>query len=87
MFQKLFICLSFVGILYVYFFVPETKGIALEELAEIFGEEVAVHARDIHVDQHQVQLEKHNADGTTTQVVVDTVDEKSAVHKENVTPV
>jgi hypothetical protein len=78
---KLFICLTFCGILYVYFFVPETKGIALEELAEIFGEEIAVHAKDIHVDHNQVQLDQKAADGTVhTEVVMD--DEKHTVHSE-----
>ncbi|KIY00059.1 uncharacterized protein Z520_03744 [Fonsecaea multimorphosa CBS 102226] len=82
-FFLLFIAVTFCGILYVYFFVPETKGIALEELAEIFGEDVAVHARDIHVDHSQVQLDQQAADGTiTTEIVIKS--EKGTVHKEDV---
>ncbi|KAJ9614434.1 hypothetical protein H2200_002570 [Cladophialophora chaetospira] len=88
-FFLLFIAITFCGILYVYFFVPETKGIALEELAEIFGEDVAVHARDIHVDHNKVQLDQEAADGSiTTEVVVDSVkEEKGAMHTENVAAV
>ena len=35
------------------FSIPETKGIPLEEMAELFGdnEEVIVHLRDIHMDE------------------------------------
>lgn len=30
-------CVTTIGVLYVYFFVPETKGRTLEEMDEIFG--------------------------------------------------
>jgi len=33
------------------FFVPETKAIPLEEMARMFGDEVAVYEADIHTDQ------------------------------------
>lgn len=85
---KLFIALDVCGILYVYFFVPETKGVALEELAEVFGEEVAVHAKDVHVDHEKVQFDQYaaDADGTVkTKTVVDNItDAKGPVHMENI---
>ncbi|EXJ76372.1 uncharacterized protein A1O5_00880 [Cladophialophora psammophila CBS 110553] len=37
-FFLLFISITACGLVWIYFFVPETKGIALEELAEIFGD-------------------------------------------------
>lgn len=38
----LFVCLSFINIFMVWKFLPETKGLSLEEIGEVFGDEVAV---------------------------------------------
>jgi hypothetical protein len=38
-----FICLTAVTVVIIYFYYPETKGRSLEELAELFGDPVAVH--------------------------------------------
>ena len=83
--SKLFIALDVCGILYVYLFVPETKGVALEELAEVFGDEVAVHARDVDADHENVHLKKYAADGygRTVTMVENITDAKGLAHKEN----
>lgn len=46
-----FIVVTFLGTLWTYLYLPETKGIPLEEMAAVFGdtEDVAVYARDIHL--------------------------------------
>jgi predicted MFS family arabinose efflux permease len=38
-----FVCLTAVTIVIIYFYYPETKGKSLEELAELFGDPVLVH--------------------------------------------
>lgn len=47
----------------MYFTIPETKGIPLEEVAKLFGDdgEVEIFARDIHIDAttHEVSAETH----------------------------
>lgn len=53
----------------MYFAVPETKGIALEELAEIFGEFVAVHAADITVDHDEVHVKGEPGEGGDVNVI------------------
>ncbi|KAL6241478.1 hypothetical protein RBB50_011501 [Rhinocladiella similis] len=57
-----FIVLSFIGIFYCYFLLPETKGIPLEEIGAIFGDPVAVYAEDLHVDHntHQLVVDEHD---------------------------
>ena len=53
------------------FFLPETKGIPLEEMAKLFGDtdDIAVFSDDIHVDHntHELVVEAH--DGTHVQRV------------------
>ncbi|KIW80195.1 hypothetical protein Z517_06810 [Fonsecaea pedrosoi CBS 271.37] len=72
-FFLLFIAVTACGLVWVYFFVPETKGIALEELAEIFGDAVAVHAADITVDHdaHEVHLDVHSQDEAESSYIVE----------------
>ena len=50
------------GVVWCIFYLPETKGRTLEEMAVVFGddEDVVVLLKDIHVDHrtHQVQAVK-----------------------------
>lgn len=41
----------------MWLFVPETKGIPLEEMARIFGDEVAVYENDIYSDHKPDELD------------------------------
>lgn len=63
-FYLLFIIISGLGTIFVWWFLPETKNIPLEEMAKLFGDEVAVYADDIHVDHntHELVVEEHGAD-------------------------
>jgi len=62
-FYLVFIIISGVGAIVLYFVLPETKGIPLEEMAKIFGDEdeVVVYAADIHIDHdtHDLVVEDH----------------------------
>ena len=48
----MFICVCTVGWFWLYFFLPETKGVPLEEMAEKFGDrgEVVVYLRELDID-------------------------------------
>ena len=50
--NKVFICISAVGWVWIYLLLPETKGVPLEEMADKFGdkEEVMVHLAALHED-------------------------------------
>ena len=52
----LFICLTVITILVIFFVYPETKGRSLEELAEVFGDPVVVHLTNA------TEAEKHEMD-------------------------
>lgn len=41
-YYSLFVCTNFVGAIVTFTLFPETKGKSLEEIAEIFGDEVVV---------------------------------------------
>lgn len=62
-FYLIFIILSGLGTIVCYFFIPETKGIPLEEMAALFGdtEDIAVFAADIHLDHttHEIFVDEH----------------------------
>lgn len=62
----MFICITFVGVIWGYFAIPETKGVPLEELAAIFGDddEIVVYMKDIHADQNTHQLVVDHQKGT-----------------------
>lgn len=57
------------GAIWAFFYLPETKGVPLEEIAALFGdtEEIMVFSEDIHVDlatDHLV-VERHGQSGVT----------------------
>jgi hypothetical protein len=70
-----FICITFVGVIWAYFVVPETKGVPLEELAAIFGDddEIVVYMKDIHVDHktHQLVVDKQKGTEELGKVVTE----------------
>jgi hypothetical protein len=51
----------------MFFLLPETKGLPLEEIAKLFGdtESVMVYAADIHVNNATHELEVISKDGLT----------------------
>lgn len=55
-----------IGVVWAIFYLPETKGRTLEEMAVIFGddEDVVVLLKDIHVDHttHQVVAERERVE-------------------------
>lgn len=62
-FFLIFIILSGIGTVVCYFFIPETKGIPLEEMAALFGDtdDIAVFSADIHLDHntHEIFVDEH----------------------------
>ncbi|KIW88752.1 uncharacterized protein Z519_10799 [Cladophialophora bantiana CBS 173.52] len=64
-FYLVFIILSGLGAFFAYFYLPETKNIPLEEMAKLFGDEVAVYAEDLHVDHrtHELIVDEHGHTG------------------------
>lgn len=63
-FFLVFIIISGLGFIWACFYLPETRGIPLEEMAALFGDadEVMVYSKDIHIDRntHQLVVEKHD---------------------------
>ena len=55
-----------IGVVWAFFVLPETKGVPLEELAAIFGDddEIVVYMKDIHVDHNTHQLVVDHKKGT-----------------------
>jgi hypothetical protein len=55
-----------IGVVWAFFTIPETKGVPLEELAAIFGDddEIVVYMKDIHVDHNTHQLVVEHQRGT-----------------------
>ena len=70
-FYLVFIIISGLGFFVVMFFLPETKGIPLEEMAKLFGdtEDIAVFSDDIHVDHNTHELVVGAHDGSNVQRV------------------
>jgi hypothetical protein len=68
-----FVIISGLGFTYMCFKVPETKGIPLEEVAKLFGDdgEVEVFARDIHIDAktHELTVNTHVSGSEIIKVV------------------
>lgn len=66
-FFLLFIIISGLGGIGAFFYLPQTKGVPLEEIAAIFGdtEEVMVFSKDIHVDHATHDLVVDTSTGAT----------------------
>ncbi|KAK5044557.1 hypothetical protein LTR84_010681 [Exophiala bonariae] len=62
-FYLVFIILSAIGTVWVWVAIPETKGVPLEEVARIFGDNVAVYEADVHVDHeaNELVVDQHGA--------------------------
>lgn len=56
-FFQTYFCAELTPMLVIYFFFPETARLTLEEIAQNFGEEVAVHITDA-ADEERGQLEQ-----------------------------
>lgn len=73
-FYLCFIIPGSIGAAIMWFFFPDTRGLPLEEVAAIFGDEheVAIYQRDLEIDaahhivEHKGAQEKHEADETGT---------------------
>lgn len=85
-FFLLFISLVTVGLVVMYFVLPETKGVPLEEIAAIFGDkdEVVCYLQDLHVDHqtHQLTLEG----GAASKIVTESEDKPGVELVESVDP-
>lgn len=57
-FIPVFICLTFITVLVIYFVYPETKGRSLEKLAELFGDPVVVHLTNA-TDEEKFEMDMH----------------------------
>ncbi len=58
-YYSLFICTNLIGAIVVFFIFPETKGKSLEEIAQIFGDEVIV--ADLVKTQEKI-ADKHDVE-------------------------
>ena len=69
---QVFIIISGLGAIWAWFILPETKGVPLEEIAALFGDqdEVMIYSEDIHIDHttHELVVGTHGArtDGGVT---------------------
>ncbi|KAF1848799.1 MFS general substrate transporter [Cucurbitaria berberidis CBS 394.84] len=91
-FYLLFIIICTLGVIFLIFTLPETKGIPLEEMAKIFGDEVVVTLEDVHVnyDTHELVVDSGVEGGlehvATNQGVTPAIEErlKGKKHREKV---
>ncbi|EXJ74794.1 uncharacterized protein A1O5_01490 [Cladophialophora psammophila CBS 110553] len=75
-FYLVFIIVCGLGTIAMYFLLPETKGVPLEEVAKLFGDTdtIMVYAEDIHIDHNTHELVVSGRAGVSTHpaTVVDT---------------
>ena len=78
----------------MYFLLPETKGVPLEEMAKIFGEtdDVVVFSSDLHIDHNTHELVVGAREGkgglqhvATHQGITPEIEKEIAEHKERST--
>jgi hypothetical protein len=91
--HSLFIIISGIGAVGAFFLLPETKGIPLEEMAKLFGddEHIAVYAAQLHFDpnKHELVVDENGLQHIATEADhshAQTIGEKTAVplHNEKV---
>lgn len=82
-FYLVFICITSVALVWAIFEVKETKGLPLEEIAALFGEQdqVKVLAANIHVDHtnHEVVVEEVGDTDNVEKVHAKTIEGKTVV--------
>ncbi|KIX03849.1 uncharacterized protein Z518_07402 [Rhinocladiella mackenziei CBS 650.93] len=80
-FFLLFISIVSVGFVVMWIYIPETKGLPLEEVAAVFGDkdEVMLYLRDIQVDQDSDKLQVHRFenDKELTRIVTEATENQS----------
>ncbi|KIW80716.1 hypothetical protein Z517_07332 [Fonsecaea pedrosoi CBS 271.37] len=88
-FFLLFIITTACGVVFLYFFLPETSSIPLEETATVFGltDEVAIKAKDIYIDHTTHEITVHHQDdiaevGQTKIRQLEDEKERRSEHKE-----
>lgn len=85
-YPKVFIVVCAIGSVWAYFAIPETKGVPLEELAAIFGDddEVVVYMKDIHVDMatHELIVDKSKGTAEFGRVATEPQRKKDTHHVE-----
>ena len=73
--EQVFIIVCAVGVVWAYFTIPETKGIPLEELAKIFGDddEIVVYMKDIVLDHdtHKLTVNIHQGEDDLIRVATE----------------
>ena len=66
---QVFIILTAVGAFTLFIYLPETKGVPLEEMGKLFGDtdEIVLYFEDVHVDHNTQELvvNAHNEYGIT----------------------
>ncbi|KAF2797496.1 MFS general substrate transporter [Melanomma pulvis-pyrius CBS 109.77] len=89
-FYLIFIVITALGSFLMYFVLPETKGIPLEEMAKIFGDtdDVVVFSSDVHLDHntHELVVGKGGLEHVAThQGMTEDIKKAIAEHKEKAT--
>jgi sugar porter (SP) family MFS transporter len=82
-----FIIVMAIGFVWGIFYLPETKGRTLEEMAEIFGDtdDIAVYLKDVHIDHrtHQLVVDDHHK-GSNLHKVATEAHKAHAAHQEDI---
>jgi hypothetical protein len=89
-FYLVFIVITGLGSVLMYFVLPETKGIPLEEMARIFGDtdDVVVFSENVHVDHntHELVVENEGLSHVAThQGITEEIKQKIVEHREKIT--